>query len=258
MTLFASILIITLPGLFSSYRFSLEYLIKSFLFIPYYVDGHAGPILDLGWTLYFEMFFYLIFWISSKISFKYRGQLSVGIIIIIVVLGRFISLPTEVAYYTNPILMEFAFGIFLYFLWDWKKTGKGNRIIQTRGYAITAIQYILFAIGLFSMELLFHAGFRPRFLFCGVIATIIVGIFVFIDKYTIKCKYLITIGNTSYQLYLIHRFVVRGFDIIVGRFIHINIISSIVTIVLSILSIELPILAAKRARTYLGLYRKAH
>ena len=47
------------PQGFKNVYISAEAIIKSLCFIPYYI-GDSGPILSLGWTLNYEIFFYVI------------------------------------------------------------------------------------------------------------------------------------------------------------------------------------------------------
>ena len=64
LTLLVSALLILKPELFRTTVVTAPFLIKSLLFIPYANPGHGGevmPILTPGWSLNFEMFFYLIF-----------------------------------------------------------------------------------------------------------------------------------------------------------------------------------------------------
>ncbi len=86
-------------------------ILKSFLFVTF-TDGHF-PIVDVGWTLEFEMFFYL----SAGLILFYQeeawGILS-AMFSILVVLGCTYHPTVRSRYYeffTNPLLMEFIFGI---------------------------------------------------------------------------------------------------------------------------------------------------
>ena len=66
-------------------------LIKSLCFIPFDVGaGVIQPLVRVGWTLNCEMFFYLIFWISFHISYRYRAWICSGFLVLIVSSGQLI------------------------------------------------------------------------------------------------------------------------------------------------------------------------
>lgn len=73
MTVFTAIAVYAMPGLFNSYEVSWSYLLKSLFFIPYVHSGIYQPVLGLGYTLNYEMFFYVLFYLSAKIAEKVGG-----------------------------------------------------------------------------------------------------------------------------------------------------------------------------------------
>jgi len=94
-------------------------LLRSMLFIPYR-DAEDGwtPVLAQGWTLNYEMFFYLIF--AAAIAFP--RQIAVpavaGALVIFTLIG--LSLPEGVlAYLSSPIVLWFVMGIGLALLRRW-------------------------------------------------------------------------------------------------------------------------------------------
>ncbi len=73
MTIFTVLAVKIMPNLFNSYEVSWIYLIKSLLFIPYEHNGIYQPVLGLGYTLNYEMLFYVFFFISIKMTPKRLG-----------------------------------------------------------------------------------------------------------------------------------------------------------------------------------------
>ena len=65
----------TFGAYINSEKLNASMIIQSLLFIPFYNEnfGSFSPILNIGWTLNYEMFFYLIFYISMLISVRYRA-----------------------------------------------------------------------------------------------------------------------------------------------------------------------------------------
>ena len=88
---------------------SIAHITASFLFLPALrpEDGAYFPVYSLGWTLNYEMFFYLCF--AATLALKRReavATLSV-ILIVLVAVGRLYVLPWPLFYWANPIVLEF-------------------------------------------------------------------------------------------------------------------------------------------------------
>lgn len=93
-------------------HFELRNLVGSYFFIPLANrDGSLNPIYGIGWTLNFEMYFYLVFALCLFFRRTIALVLLAGALISVVVLGRALapqSAPLLV--WTDPIIIEFLFG----------------------------------------------------------------------------------------------------------------------------------------------------
>ncbi|WP_425228967.1 acyltransferase family protein [Sphingomonas sp.] len=89
--------------------------LASLLFIPRYSDaspGHINPILYVGWTLQYEMFFYLLF--SIGLIARRPVMAPVALLAGCVLLGRVWSPHNAlVVTCTSPLLIEFGAGLLL-------------------------------------------------------------------------------------------------------------------------------------------------
>lgn len=229
LTIFTSALILIAPSLFNSYEVSIEYFIKSLVFFPYYHNGVAGPIMALGWTLNYEMFFYLIFWICSKISFRNRGLFTSVILIGFVILGKMVDLPLALSYWSKPVILEFVYGVVIYYII--KKVMKNvvpNERISSK--KMTVLTYVFIFAAFFVMEGLIHIENLSRSFGVGIVASVVLCWCLIFDDYIYIPGWVKTIGNESYELYLLHIFVVRGLEVVLLRFCGINIFVSIFTV----------------------------
>jgi peptidoglycan/LPS O-acetylase OafA/YrhL len=89
-----------------------DYILKSYLLIPAYADdGTVAPFHAVGWTLLFEMFFYLIF--TLALAFPKNPISFCGGILIICALGSAFKPNDAPAYmvYFDPIVLEFLVGM---------------------------------------------------------------------------------------------------------------------------------------------------
>ena len=172
------------------------HLIKSLLFVPFDKNG-AGhyPILFLGWTLNYEMYFYALFAIALKISHKYRASITTFFIFIVwLSLNNIKSYPLSI--YGSAIVFEFVLGMLIYSLLFEKK------FLQIVIMILTLIICMYFLKDYMFRDRLFKYGF-PSFLII-LIAVKFAG--------SVKMpNLLLQLGGASYMLYLTHPYLIQLF-----------------------------------------------
>ena len=98
----------------------MRWLLASLFFVPL-SDGHGGvldPVLQLGWTLNFEMFFYALFALSLLLPRAARFPAVTCALLALVTAGAFVPLPQPLAWYASKELLLFAAGMAAaYFSW---------------------------------------------------------------------------------------------------------------------------------------------
>lgn len=211
MTIATALLYCVAPQLFNTTEVSIEYLIKSLFFMPYIHSGKMRPLLQLGWTLNLEMFFYILFWCAMKISYKKRGIIVVCVTFFMMLLDIKNSLPLPFAFYTEKaVFLEFSYGIILYYLY------KKYLIHVDIKYKKTAniMCWSVILAGTVGMEIIGRTDI-PRGIGAGIIGMLIVGIVVACEKTFVMPKCLVYVGNISYVLYLTHIYPVRLLETLV-------------------------------------------
>lgn len=88
--------------------------VHGFAFLPYasaMAQGRIVPPLDVGWTLNYEMLFYAVF----ALCLAARPQITVArvatVLAVAVACGMALTLPQPLAYWTDPIVLEFTGGM---------------------------------------------------------------------------------------------------------------------------------------------------
>jgi exopolysaccharide production protein ExoZ len=160
--------------------------VKSFFFIPYLNPETQNfmPILQPGWTLNFEMFFYLIFGFSLLLREKFRFFAVAVCLIVLVSVGLVFKPAGAPGFYTNPIMLEFLLGMFI--------ARFGIRLpFLCAPIAILAIPFLWEAVD-------------HRELSLGLPAAIIVASLLTVDAKIPKLPFLLRLGDASYAIYLFH------------------------------------------------------
>jgi exopolysaccharide production protein ExoZ len=206
-------MVIVFPTMFRSTSSDPRLLVQSLLFLPSEAGGHASdglphPTLSGGWTLNYEMYFYVLFAISLAISKRCATVLSIAGLIAVMVLVRVTGMydHSSVAYfYGYPIILEFAFGVVAFHLID---------VLAARQIAPRPLLLLAIAGGFvclaFTEELF---GTAPRWIVCGIPSFFIVVSAVLLERVhelRVTHRFAIVIGDASYVLYLIHGYIVFG------------------------------------------------
>ena len=198
------------PSLFRTLIVTPVTLVESLLFIPHYSDSFpamAWPLLVPGWTLNFEMFFYLVFALSLALPGRWRlAALLVTFVTLVsagTVLGPMHSAPASV--YTSLIMVEFVLGAVIGTWW-----------LRHRSEPPRAVSVVAIVIG-FAMLLLRNS--EPLGTFTQIIGAALV-VFGALNAAFANWQMppLRALGDSSYSLYLTHIFTLGVLRILWVRF----------------------------------------
>lgn len=101
------------PALVNREFLGSSYVVASYLFVPVArPDGLVQPVYPLGWTLNAEMFFYGLFALAIGLPIRRAAALVVAVLVAVVAAGRWLApLRQPWAFWTDPIILEFAAGV---------------------------------------------------------------------------------------------------------------------------------------------------
>ncbi len=183
-----------------------ENLARSLLFIPY--DSHDGrfrPIVGRGWSLNYEMLFYVI--TSAGLFFSRRlGVTAIfAVILSLIAIGSLqLDMPAPLVAWTRPVMIEFLAGMSLAMLYLAAPRRWSPR------YPLACIAVLLTLEGAYHIwrpsGIAPPLGFRPvQWLF----ALAVVGLAVFGQVETgihraLATRWLAFLGDCSYSIYLVH------------------------------------------------------
>ena len=91
-------------------------LVKSLAFIPFArADGAMHPTVFVGWTLNYEMMFYVLFALGMALPGRWLGLIATGVAIALAAAAGQVFRPTApvIAFYLQPVILEFAGGMAL-------------------------------------------------------------------------------------------------------------------------------------------------
>ena len=89
-------------------------IVQSFAFIPFRSDagsGRVAPVLETGWTLNYEMLFYLLFAATLAPTARATVRRVALVLGAFVLLRMAVDLPLPLAAWGRPIILEFAAGM---------------------------------------------------------------------------------------------------------------------------------------------------
>ncbi|MDH7637266.1 acyltransferase family protein [Sphingomonas oryzagri] len=220
--------LILLPILFASHTvhhasIDAPYAIASFLFIPWLrPDGMViEPVLGLGWTLNYEMVFYISMAVLIALNVRRTVTALTLLFVGATIAGLFITTDyPQIWYWTRSCILEFAFGAGIAMLFR-----RGVSIPTWAGIAMVVVGIAAWQ-GTVALWPVSEAGFNVRGITWGVAAALIVGGLTFSTAMVRMLEWggpkglLQQVGDASYSLYLCHMFVVRLMTMAIGRYAH--------------------------------------
>ena len=225
------VLITILPSLSVMSEATPEYLLKSLFFIPFSNSkGYNTPILGLGWTLNYEILFYVIFFLALHLSHNYRGLITSLVLIFFVLSGQLWNRNNNFywEYYSNLYLLEFVFGIITFYIFTWiqkKKIVIHDMILK--GIALCSLLWMLFNVGI-SQNI--HRSFC-----LGIPAALFFLSCLLCFENTTFPSFTVKLGNASYSIYLIEYFTTALFKVIAaGWALPLQILGLVATILLTL------------------------
>lgn len=189
------LVVVARPGLLATATFDGAHVAASYLFLPWphpALDAHL-PLLVPGWTLNYEMAFYVLFAASLLVPAGIRIPALIGVLTLAACAGLFVTTDTILAFYTDPIILEFAAGLALASVWQ-----RGLSMSRTSALCLVGIGVLLLHLGSHSD--------LPRIVWAGIPALLIVTGVVHADsgKDLRPMRLPMLLGDASYSIYLSH------------------------------------------------------
>lgn len=198
--------------------------------IPLHADySSEGPffgynLLSPVWTLTYELFFYALFFVALALSQPYRKEL--GILLVVVLFLGFqlltqnqldlsayqyldgslpVLLEPIVAVYSSPMILEFAYGMLIYMLYE----RMPNQSSQYK-LAFTVVSVLIAIVAIMALYSDYFYGHGP--LQWGVPAAFLIMALLAYEKLNglAKVPSLIWLGDISFSLYLTHILLIKG------------------------------------------------
>lgn len=201
--------ILTFPQFVPMSKASLTDLLKSLLFIPYYRDAEIfAPILGVGWTLNYEIFFYLCIALSIGTGIRH---IFLKVLFLIFACHIFFGLIMESRvlnyFFGRTFVFEFLLGFVCFYIYKNNFTAKCPNVLL---FLLGMISYLIMA--LFQV---YQFHFDNLFLY-GIPSMILIISFSGLERWlkTNRSHFLTllsNLGDSSYAVYLTHFFVIELF-----------------------------------------------
>lgn len=212
---FKLVAMLAVPGAALHARFDWSYLAKSLCFIPAYnIDGEIRPLLGVGWTLTFEMFFYVLFMLA--LVFRANPLRFLAPILLTLALVsplRTPGWPVALQCWADPIVLDFLVGMLLA---RWCQAGGA----LPRGLAVAVmlvgLTYLFAPLG--ALQPVYNS-------FLGSILITLAALAVLAGAVSLEPligrripRFAIFMGAASYALYIVHPLVGPTVPVLLRKF----------------------------------------
>jgi peptidoglycan/LPS O-acetylase OafA/YrhL len=208
-TAITALILYAFGNLMPVYGVALPQLLLSLLFLPSQNPGGFGfyPILPVGWTLNFEMLFYVVFAAAIALGAP-RVRHCLLVFLCVFVAARFLPDSVPLAFYAQSIIFEFIIGVaFAQMMLRWGAGPAGAGAL------------LLAAGAIFTFGLGWDPGSQRLFPWGVGAAAIVLGT-LWLERVIDGrpwAKPLAFLGDASYSIYLSHTFVVPACVIVLKK-----------------------------------------
>ncbi|VVM66363.1 acyltransferase family protein [Pseudomonas fluorescens] len=203
-TLLMAVLVVFAQPLLPGQTVDWGYLSFSLLFFP--LENPWGsviyPPVDVGWTLNYEILFYVLF--AWALLFRLQVRLLVVAALLFAVSQAWTGFGWISEFYRSDIVYEFLLGI-------------GIGMLYRRGWIGPGFWLPLTAIGA-ALLAIYHWAPAPRLLNWGVPSAVLVMACISLERYVERSRVLKLLGDCSYSVYLMHVLVLSVGGFIARRY----------------------------------------
>jgi peptidoglycan/LPS O-acetylase OafA/YrhL len=202
-TLFVFAVVLVKPDLLRTTHADWKQLGASLAFIPRMPPGgEQFPTLVLGWSLNFEMFFYLWFALALKLKPSTAPVVCGAMICAFTAIVHALGVDNVIlTFWARPIVLEFVFGIVVYYLFAWEALKPPKAVLL----ALIVASFGLICYG--EAEWIDHY----RVIVAGIPSLVLVLCALLVEKhyrFTTQNKLVFLVGEASYIIYLIHPYII--------------------------------------------------
>ena len=207
-TLIAATLALLLPEIFKTTVFDGQQLLLSLAFVPFYNPASHGyhPLYKLGWTLNYEMFFYVSFALLAVLTARRRVLVLTVTYLALSLVGLVVHPESAIpAFYTSYMPLAFVAGAWL------GLAHIEGRLAKLPPMMSAGLLFIGFT-GLFEGFWIDRGVVEDATAFLGLLAfsAAAMALYVGLEEKLPRLKVLETLGDASYSIYLAHIFAVAA------------------------------------------------
>jgi len=192
-------------------------LVKSLLFIPFVKeDGLLQPLLFVGWSLNYEMYFYVVLALAL-LFVKGKSAPLTAVCVLLIVPFVMLHIPDRnalVRFYSDTRPFEFILGIAAYYA----ARAVPIHVVRKLRWLILTVSALI-AIDLIVWFTLPLPFFPVDWVGFGIPSAILVLSAALLAKagFDIRSKWIILLGDASYSMYLLHPFILYFMERVLAK-----------------------------------------
>jgi exopolysaccharide production protein ExoZ len=201
----------------TSHPITASTLAATFLFYPV----HAMPIVHIGWTLCFEMLFYLGMYLFQWGRFWAPSTRLLVVGILSVVTLGLVSEEAARTFFLNPLIIEFGLGVIIGVTYlQGHRLDRGNSLLALGLGVVLLCATLVFGYGRITEVplILSSIASAERVALWGIPCALMVLGVLNLEQSISRDRFwiLILLGDASYSIYLMHPVVYRGLRAVPG------------------------------------------
>jgi peptidoglycan/LPS O-acetylase OafA/YrhL len=188
----------------------------NYFFLPVGPGADGVPFLGIAWTLFYEMLFYVVFAIAMLTRSRAASvAVTAAVLMMLALIGLRFTLPLPFAYWSNPIIIEFIYGMLIALA-----LRSGLRMGARDAWLLAALGLVLLLWSDMTFSSPTDTRWLARGLALGLPAAMVIAAAALGP--TPKCdgrfwRFALFWGEASYAFYLMHSFAITLPRNLLGR-----------------------------------------
>ncbi len=197
-------------------RLDLGDAIAAFAFVPdVRADNIAFPMLNVGWTLNFEMYFYLLFGLTFFMRSQAKALAALTCVFVGFAIVRVLTpgLPFVLEFWFRPISLEFAAGGALALAYRSAVVAAlSRRQLRLLGATLLMVGTLALLVAGWRVGWRLNLDFDIRLIAFGAPSVLVVAGALLLERGGLAWRntLLLALGAASYAIYISHQFVIEG------------------------------------------------
>lgn len=173
-------------------------------------EGHVYPVMQVGWTLNLELFFYSTFAIWLKLTHRLAPLLTCATLLVVCGIMQIVDWPERVEFYGSSMMLYFVLGVIVFYV----SQALQRYQLGLKPLLIVTVIIAYVYIGRYWIEL--FSGPILAYLLPALV--VLIAVLLHRSGWHVKSPTMLLLGAASFSIYIVQEFVLIVMWFVASRY----------------------------------------